>query len=166
MPLKRAQQGQEPFGVDKFTTDWKNVVADPEVNVVSSTAPNNMHSLMPSADAKAKQTLFCENIVGRIPLETASFIFAVRPSGHRPRGPLGITRKPMPPTAFRATSTASCHYSIQKEYNLAFFNSKLRRTWPPGGILISALSFQATGKRTPPLVIAVESAAAYLAIGS
>ena len=40
---ERAQQGQARFGFARSTTDWREVVADPEVEVVDVTAPNGMH---------------------------------------------------------------------------------------------------------------------------
>ena len=39
----RAHEAQELLGFERYTTDWKQVIADPEVEVVNITAPNNMH---------------------------------------------------------------------------------------------------------------------------
>ena len=39
----RAQAAQQRFGFERYTTDWRTVIADPEVEAISVTAPNGMH---------------------------------------------------------------------------------------------------------------------------
>ena len=77
----RARQGQEQFGFEKFTTDWRDVIADPDVEVVNITAPNNMHVLMASEAAEAGKHIFCEKPVGCSPQETAAIEHAARRTG-------------------------------------------------------------------------------------
>ena len=77
----RARQGQKQFGFEKFTTDWKQVMADPDVQVVNITAPNHMHLEMAGAAAAAGKHLFCEKPVGRSPQETAAIEHAARRAG-------------------------------------------------------------------------------------
>src|SRR5438477_9406559 len=39
----RALAAQQRFGFARSTTDWRAVIADPEVEVVNIAAPNSMH---------------------------------------------------------------------------------------------------------------------------
>lgn len=77
----RARQGKEQFGFEKFTTDWKQVMADPDVEVVNITAPNHLHVEVASAAAEAGKHIFCEKPVGRGPQETAEIEHAARRAG-------------------------------------------------------------------------------------
>jgi predicted dehydrogenase len=50
----------ERWGWNKSTTDWKNAIADPEIDLVDVTAPNNAHLEMSLAALEAGKTLACE----------------------------------------------------------------------------------------------------------
>ncbi len=77
----RAHEAQELLGFERYTTDWKQVIADPEVEVVNITAPNNMHLEIVRAAAGAGKHIFCEKPVGRNPQETADIEYAARQAG-------------------------------------------------------------------------------------
>ena len=77
----RARDAQERLGFERFTTDWKQVVADPQVQVVNVTTPNYLHLEMVQAAAAAGKHIFCEKPVGRNPQETASIERAARQAG-------------------------------------------------------------------------------------
>ena len=74
----RGREAQERFGFVRYTTDWKQVIADPDVEVVNITAPNNMHLEMARAAAAAGKHIFCEKPIGRSPQETAEIEHAAR----------------------------------------------------------------------------------------
>jgi predicted dehydrogenase len=74
----RAQQAKERFGFEKFTTDWRQVIDDPEVQVISVTAPNGMHLEINKAAADAGKHIYCEKPVGRFPAETIACYEAVK----------------------------------------------------------------------------------------
>ena len=77
----RGREAQECFGFGQYTTDWKKVIADPDVQVVSIASPNNLHLEIVRAAAKAGKHIFCEKPVGRGPLETAQIEEAARKAG-------------------------------------------------------------------------------------
>ena len=74
----RARDAHARFGFDRWTTDWRQVVADPEVEVVDVTAPNGMHLEVNRAVAAAGKHLACEKPVGRTPAETIASWDAVK----------------------------------------------------------------------------------------
>lgn len=77
----RAREAQERFGFERCTTDWKEVVADPQVRVVNITTPNDLHLELVQACAAAGKHIFCEKPAGRSPQETAAIEKAARGAG-------------------------------------------------------------------------------------
>jgi predicted dehydrogenase len=79
----RAREAQERFGFEKCTTTWRQVLADPAVEVVNIAAPNHLHREIAIAAAQAGKHIFCEKPVGRTPEETADIERAARLTGVR-----------------------------------------------------------------------------------
>jgi predicted dehydrogenase len=79
----RVQEAQERFGFRRATTDWKQVIDDPEVEAVSVTTPNDLHMEIVRAAAAAGKHIYCEKPVGRGPAETAAIAAAARRAGVR-----------------------------------------------------------------------------------
>jgi predicted dehydrogenase len=77
----RARASQERFGFGKYVTDWREVIADPAVDVVDITAPNGMHLEIVKAATDAGKHVACEKPVGRFPEETIAAADAVRAAG-------------------------------------------------------------------------------------
>ena len=77
----RAKQAQVRFDFLHRTTDWRQVVSDPEVELVVVATSNNTHLEMVRAAAAAGQHIFCEKPVGRSPQETASIHQAASEAG-------------------------------------------------------------------------------------
>ncbi len=50
----------EAFGFARATTDWRDVVADPDIGLVSITSPNGLHRDMAVAALKAGKHVWCE----------------------------------------------------------------------------------------------------------
>lgn len=67
----RCKEARDMLGFTRTTTDWREVMDDPDVSVVNITAPNRLHLEMVRAGAKAGKHIFCEKPVGRNPEETA-----------------------------------------------------------------------------------------------
>ena len=55
-----ARQRAEEFGFEKSTSDWRALIADPEVEVVSVTTPNAFHAEMAIAALEAGKHVWCE----------------------------------------------------------------------------------------------------------
>lgn len=77
----RAQAAQKRFGFERYTTDWRTVLADPAVEVVNVTAPNGMHLEINRAAAQAGKHILCEKPVGKEPGETIQSAEAARTAG-------------------------------------------------------------------------------------
>src|SRR5262245_438910 len=59
----RAREARDRIGFERHTTDWKQVVMDPDVQVVNVTSPNYLHLAMVEAAASAGKHIFCEKPV-------------------------------------------------------------------------------------------------------
>lgn len=57
---KRTEQKAEEFGFERWTTDWRDVVDDPSVDVVAITTPNHLHREMAIAALEAGKHVYCE----------------------------------------------------------------------------------------------------------
>jgi len=55
-----ARQKAEEFGFERATGDWRDVIADPDVNVISITTPNSFHADMAVAALEAGKHVWCE----------------------------------------------------------------------------------------------------------
>ena len=55
------------FGFPRWTTNWREIVEDPRVDVVDVTTPNALHAEMAIAAAQAGKHIYCEK-----PLATTS----------------------------------------------------------------------------------------------
>ncbi|MCC0063498.1 MAG: Gfo/Idh/MocA family oxidoreductase [Defluviimonas sp.] len=59
-PAGRATAMAAQFGFARATSDWRELVADPAVDLVSITAPNNLHKEMAIAALEAGKHVWCE----------------------------------------------------------------------------------------------------------
>ena len=57
---KIAEDSCERFGYEKWCTDWRDVVNDPEIDVVSICTPNNAHAPIAIAALNAGKHVLCE----------------------------------------------------------------------------------------------------------
>lgn len=55
-----AEDAKERFGFEKCCTDWKEIVNDPQIDVVSICTPNNAHAEIAIAALKAGKHVICE----------------------------------------------------------------------------------------------------------
>lgn len=55
-----AERTAREFGFARWTTDWRELVNDPAVGIVSITAPNALHKEMALAAAEAGKHIYCE----------------------------------------------------------------------------------------------------------
>jgi predicted dehydrogenase len=77
----RARAAHERFGFESSTTDWRAVIAHPDVEAVNITAPNGLHLEMVRAAVEAGKHVLCEKPVGRDPTETIQAFEAARDAG-------------------------------------------------------------------------------------
>ncbi len=77
----RAEAASARLGYEQATTDWREVIAHPEVDAVSITSPNFMHREMALAAAAAGKHFWGEKPLGRNPAETAEIVAAASAAG-------------------------------------------------------------------------------------
>jgi predicted dehydrogenase len=80
---RRARHAVENLGYERWTTDWREVIADPEVEAVSITAPNFAHREIALAAAAAGKHFWGEKPLGRFPWETEDIARAAEAAGIR-----------------------------------------------------------------------------------
>ena len=78
---ERAELARQNFGFEASTTEWEAVVDNPEVDVVTITAPNKLHREIATAAAAAGKAIFCEKPVGEAPDVTAAIEHSARSAG-------------------------------------------------------------------------------------
>ena len=78
---ERAQRARELLGFAQATTDWRDVIAHPQVDIVNIATPNQLHVEIVAAAAAAGKHIFCEKPVGRSPWETARIESSARRAG-------------------------------------------------------------------------------------
>jgi predicted dehydrogenase len=77
----RAHEAKERFGFERCTTNWHEVIDDPNVEVVNVATPNGLHLEINRAAAAAGKHILCEKPVGRFPGETIQCYQAAREAG-------------------------------------------------------------------------------------
>jgi predicted dehydrogenase len=77
----RVAYARDALGYERGTTDYGQVLADPEVDVVSICAPNVLHREIGVAAAEAGKHFWIEKPVGREARETAEVAAAARTAG-------------------------------------------------------------------------------------
>src|SRR5919198_660555 len=77
----RARYAQEVLGYAKAGTDYRDVLADPDVDVVSICAPTGLHREIGVATAEAGKPFWIEKPVGRDAKETADVAAAAAKAG-------------------------------------------------------------------------------------
>ena len=59
------QEAARRYGFERAVTDWRELVADPEVQLFDNSGPNNLHAEPTVAAAEAGKHVFCEKPLGR-----------------------------------------------------------------------------------------------------
>lgn len=77
----RAAEAASQFGFERSSDDWRAIVSDPEVDVISVTTPNFLHREMGIAVAASGKHLWIEKPVGVDSSETYDIAQAVAKSG-------------------------------------------------------------------------------------
>jgi predicted dehydrogenase len=77
----RAEYARDVLGYERVSTDYRDVLADPDVDVVSICAPNMVHAEIGVAVARAGKPFWIEKPVGRDAADTAAVAAAAQESG-------------------------------------------------------------------------------------
>ncbi len=76
-----AKKKATEFGFEKASGDWRKVIADPAVDVVSITTPNRFHLEMANAALAAGKHVWCEKPMAPKLAEAEAMLAAARASG-------------------------------------------------------------------------------------
>jgi predicted dehydrogenase len=78
---RNVREAAHRFGYQKYETDWRKVVADPEVDIVDNGLPNDAHAA-PCIDAAERgKSVLCEKPLGRTASESEEMLRAVTKAG-------------------------------------------------------------------------------------
>jgi predicted dehydrogenase len=80
-PAEKARAMAAQFGFARATDDWRALVADPEVDVVSITTPNGLHREMACAALAAGKHVWCEKPMALTLEDARAMEAAARASG-------------------------------------------------------------------------------------
>lgn len=76
-----ARAGVETLGFKRWTTEWREVVADPAVDAVDITVPNDLHAEIALAALKAGKAVYCEKPLAMNAEESARMAETAAASG-------------------------------------------------------------------------------------
>lgn len=76
-----AERKAAEFGFEKASGDWRALIADPEVDVVSITTPNSFHAEMAITALEAGKHVWCEKPMAPTLAEAEAMLTAARVSG-------------------------------------------------------------------------------------
>ena len=69
------------FGFGRWTTNWREIVGDPRVDIVDITTPNHLHAEMAIAAAQAGKHIYCEKPLATTSADAARIVAAVEKAG-------------------------------------------------------------------------------------
>lgn len=69
------------FGFERSTADWREIIEDPDIQVVDIATPNNLHAEVAIAAAKAGKHIICEKPLARTSEESKAMYEAVKDAG-------------------------------------------------------------------------------------
>lgn len=93
-PVDRAQDMAAQFGFGRATADWRDLIADPAVQIVSITTPNGMHRDMAMAALAAGKHVWCEKPMALTLDDARAMEAAAKASGRKTRLGYNYTTNP------------------------------------------------------------------------
>jgi predicted dehydrogenase len=109
------------LGYENWTADWREVLAHPDVDAVSITSPNFMHSEMALAAAEAGKHIWVEKPLGRFPAETVHAVDGVTAAGVRTI--VGLNYRHVPAVQYARQLIASDRLGAINHYRSQFLAS-------------------------------------------
>ena len=78
---KQAQAFADKWGYESIETDWKKLIARKDIDLIDIATPNNLHSEIALAAAKAGKMILCEKPLSMDTKEGAKMVAAVEKAG-------------------------------------------------------------------------------------
>jgi predicted dehydrogenase len=76
-----AETAASRFGYESWTTDWRRIVDDPDIDVVDISSPNDTHCEIAVAAAEAGKHIICEKPIARTAEEARQMVEAANRAG-------------------------------------------------------------------------------------
>jgi predicted dehydrogenase len=76
-----AETARDRYGFDEASSDWRAVVARPDIDVIDICTPNNVHAEIAIAAAEAGKHIICEKPLARTVEEARAMAAAVKKAG-------------------------------------------------------------------------------------
>ena len=92
-----AERARQTLGFDHATSDWRTIMANPEIDLVSITAPNALHKEMSLAAIAAGKHVYCEKPLAPLAADALEMTLAAEAKAN------------MPPMAEAPMSAPACH---------------------------------------------------------
>src|SRR3954471_11245343 len=73
----RVKQFADNWGYESYDTDWRNLVARKDIDIIDIASPNDTHHEIAIAAAKAGKMVLCEKPLGRNAVEAKAMVDAV-----------------------------------------------------------------------------------------
>src|ERR1700739_3097419 len=83
------------LGVSHATSDWRSLVADPEIDVVNITAPNALHKEMALAAIAAGKHVYCEKPLAPLASDAREMAESAEAAGVKTQGGFNYLCNPM-----------------------------------------------------------------------
>ena len=77
----KVEDAATQLGWENSVTDWRSVIADPEIDIVDITTPNDTHAEIAIAAAEAGKAILCEKPLGMDLAQCESMVAAVEKAG-------------------------------------------------------------------------------------
>src|SRR6187401_595885 len=78
---ERVKKFAENWGYESYATDWRDLVARKDIDVIDIASPNDTHQEIAVAAAKAGKMVMCEKPLGRTAAEAMSMVEAAEAAG-------------------------------------------------------------------------------------
>jgi predicted dehydrogenase len=94
-----AERARVTLGFAKATSDWRTIIADPEIDLVSITAPNALHKEMSLAAIAAGKHVYCEKPLAPLAADALEMTLAAEAAGVKTQVGFNYLCNPMLQTA-------------------------------------------------------------------
>ena len=79
--IEGAKIAAERYGFENYTSDWRNIINNPEIDIIDIATPNNLHAEIAIAAAKAGKSIISEKPLARTTKEAKEIYDAVIAAG-------------------------------------------------------------------------------------
>ena len=90
-----ANAAARQFGFARATTDWRELVADPEIDIISITAPNALHKEMALAAIATGKHVYCEKPLAPLASDASDMAEAAEAAGVKTQVGFNYLSNPM-----------------------------------------------------------------------